>query len=123
MSTYNEGDLVEAVKGDTVIGGRVSLALDGRVIIGESSRSVGVLENEGFTVTVIERAKPKLPTEPGVYTAHPAAADPLLYQLTPFGSWRVLWHNEAPEIRDAEKMLRSILPDRLVRLVPEAVSA
>lgn len=64
MSDYNEGDLVEAVKGEDHRIGRVTVP-------GAHQRMQGYClhryEEDGWTLTVIERAKPVLPTEPGAY--------------------------------------------------------
>lgn len=69
MSEYNEGDLVEAVKGDTVIRGRISDIGQGP-FIDIPDPWTGTLENADFTVTVIEKAAPALPTEPGWYLSN-----------------------------------------------------
>lgn len=70
MTEYNEGDLVEAVKGDTVIRGRLAPESFGCGfgIVG-MGWPLNSLERVGFTLTVIEKAAPKnvLPTEAGVY--------------------------------------------------------
>lgn len=70
MTKYNDGDLVEAVKGETRLTGRLAPE-----IIGSGFGIVGMgwpldaLERDGFTLTVIEKAAPKnvLPTETGWY--------------------------------------------------------
>lgn len=68
MTEYNEGDLVEAVKGETVIRGRATASY-GKHLLGRSGRIMEELEDNGFILTVIEKAAPKnvLPTEPGIY--------------------------------------------------------
>ena len=73
MNEYNEGDLVDAVKGETIIRGR--LTMEGQHFwLGDSDRTVsGLTSQGGYTITVIEKAPPKvvLPTDPGVYvTTH-----------------------------------------------------
>ena len=74
MTEYNEGDLVEAIKGNTAIRGPL-------VNIGGLGRSLCLkltlgletdiihLEANGYKITVIEQAPPKvvLPTEPRIY--------------------------------------------------------
>lgn len=67
-TTYSHGDLVEAVRDDTVIRGRASASF-GKHLLGLSGRIMEELEENGFTLTVIEKAAPKnvLPTEAGVY--------------------------------------------------------
>jgi len=70
MSEYNEGDLIEAVKGDTVIRGRLrgsGIAGFRDLWVGDYTRLVSILPGAGYALTVIEKAKPKLPEEPGVY--------------------------------------------------------
>lgn len=75
MSDYNEGDLVEAVKGETVIRGRLirSALTTNRHIIEiphlptDQTPWIETYTNDGYTVTVIERAKSALPTEPGLF--------------------------------------------------------
>lgn len=101
MSEFNEGDLVEAVKGETVIRGRawrepgngtepilrLTLAL---------SSDIAHLTANGYTVTVIEKAAPKLPTEPGVYVTPSGSQDYLddyhtdhheVHYLNTSGNW------------------------------------
>lgn len=89
MSEFNEGDLVEAVKGDTVIRGRLGRVPDGgsRPVLDLTiafRSDVLHLEANGYTVTVIERAKPELPTERGFYLS--CNGLDVLYQGTD-GSW------------------------------------
>lgn len=77
MTEYNEGDLLEAVKGERVVRDRVKkdsegdLHIDGVGWLTNSwvpSETVGDL---GYVLTVIEKAAPKnlLPTEPGYYVS------------------------------------------------------
>jgi len=62
------GDLVRAVKGETKVEGRVKRSRSGAPgFVGESNRSVEALLRQGYVVEVVEKAKPALPTEPGVY--------------------------------------------------------
>lgn len=67
MNQYNEGDLIEAVKGETRLAGRLS-DLTGSLGIKDAGWPLDLLLC-GWTVTVIEPATPKveLPAEPGVY--------------------------------------------------------
>ena len=64
---YNEGDLVEGVKGESVIRGRLDNI--GNLIIDGLDWRVASLIRNGFTIRVIEKAAPVvvLPTEPGCY--------------------------------------------------------
>ena len=86
MNDYNEGDLVEAVMGETVIRGRLSSA--GKYLwVGDSGRTPENIESYGFTVSIIEKAPPKvvLPTEPGFYIT--AYNDPDVFELYLSGDW------------------------------------
>lgn len=70
MSEYNEGDLVEAVKDEQLVRGRIFIPTGaGRQFLGDCGERVGYYEKNGFTITVIEKAKPKveLPIEAGLY--------------------------------------------------------
>ena len=92
MTEYNEGDLVEAVKGNTAIRGPLvniwglgrSLYL--KLTLGLVTDIIH-LEANGYKITVIEKAPPKvvLPTEPGFYVT--AYNDPDVFELTKAGSW------------------------------------
>ena len=66
MSEYNEGDLVEAVKGDTVIRGRLDHRAELTLTTALTS-DMRHLKATGYVVTVIERATPPLPSEAGIY--------------------------------------------------------
>jgi hypothetical protein len=71
MGDYNEGDLIEAVRGESVIRGRVAERM-----VKDSLRSVDGLLQDGYTITVIEKAKSQMPTVEGWYsvdkTGHPS---------------------------------------------------
>lgn len=92
MTEYNEGDLVEAVRDDTVIRGR-AVASFGKHLLGLSGRIMEELENNGFTLTVIEKAAPKnvLPTEAGFYVGNydKSPSGKILIELlnSPEGQW------------------------------------
>ncbi len=71
--SFHEGDLVEAVKGDRAIRDRICVTHNDPIFkedtyLGKPSifglSSIDSYRRSGFTVTVIERAKPALPTEP-----------------------------------------------------------
>lgn len=79
MSEYNVGDLVEAVKGETKYVGRVFS--DYGLYVGENGPRLAYLEVNGFTVTVLEKAVPALPTEHGWYQAE-AHGTKYLFQLS-----------------------------------------
>lgn len=67
MSEYKEGDLVEAVKGDTVIRGRLDGGEDSRPWVIDSGWSLNSLVGDGFTVSLVESAPTPLPTASGFY--------------------------------------------------------
>jgi hypothetical protein len=90
MSDYNEGDLVEAVKGKSSIRGLLVKTFSG-LSLQDVGWSVEGLRGDDWTVTVIERAKPALPTEPGAYKydggwCHVAV-------LNDVGEWRDVYGN------------------------------
>jgi hypothetical protein len=71
---YHEGDLVEAVKGESVVRGRVELSPEYKhptlalpALGAMSTPYLSGYVDHGYTITVIEKAKPPLPTEPGWY--------------------------------------------------------
>ena len=69
--TFNVGDLVEAVKGETVVRGRVEnrTGPDTAALLGiANGLALSHYRACDFTVTVIEKALPPLPTELGWYT-------------------------------------------------------
>ena len=70
MTEYKEGDLVEGVKGESVIRGRLD-NIGNLKIDGLDWRVAGLIRS-GFTITVIEKAAPVvvLPTEPGAYATN-----------------------------------------------------
>ena len=65
MSEFNEGDLVEAVKGCSVICGYLNSDRD--IVTENVTHTPAFLRNNGWTVAVIEKATPPLPTEKGYY--------------------------------------------------------
>lgn len=85
--TYNEGDLVEAVNEDGAkLTGFLGKREDGLLYLGAYHWifPTWVAENAGFsTITVIEKAKPQLPTEHGAYRDK----DGDLWVLTVDGEW------------------------------------
>ena len=68
MTEYNEGDLVEAVKGESLIRARLVQRPDA-LWLGAGGSTVQYYEILGYTITVIAKAAPVvvLPTEPGAY--------------------------------------------------------
>jgi hypothetical protein len=75
VTDYNEGDLIEVSKGETLHRGRLVASkfpgIDPRVYLPEfaGGRYADTFESTGYTVTLLEKANPKveLPTAPGVY--------------------------------------------------------
>ena len=69
MTEYNEGDTIEATKGDVYLRGKLSKSVLGSLGILAAGWTIQGLTADGFTITVIEKATPKvvLPNEPGVY--------------------------------------------------------
>ena len=65
---YTAGDLVEAVKGESLVRDRI-VKRDTYLAIGVTGSTVLFYQNSGYTITVIEKAAPVvvLPTEPGAY--------------------------------------------------------
>lgn len=90
---YNEGDLVEAVKGelrhtDRLVASAVSCPLGLLYLPGfQQGTYVDALVADGFTITVIEKAKPQLPTEPGIYVSWVNAPSPEIVHLTKSSGW------------------------------------
>ena len=96
--TFNVGDLVEAEKKEIASSTRFrglieNINPDGEppflvVSAQKYQPELAWLEREGFTVTVIEKALPPLPTEPGIYaeTNHPVNRVNL-WQLSDGGNW------------------------------------
>lgn len=87
MSEYNEGDLVEAVKGDCTIRGRLVPSQVG-LRLEDAGWSIAGFEMDRWAVTVIEKAAPKLPDEPGVYIeSGKPVSHASIWTLAPNGKW------------------------------------
>ncbi|MCU1408502.1 MAG: hypothetical protein JWM23_582 [Microbacteriaceae bacterium] len=108
MSDYNEGDLIEAVKGkrrvqDVLTAGGGSIFRNGPYL-GEPSifgpSSIESYENLGYTITVIEKAKPPLPIEPGVYLSSLTDRGPWVFKLDERGDWILLNTNSLFPVGD-----------------------
>jgi hypothetical protein len=90
-TVYAEGDLIEAVKGEAVLKGRIRYGYSGLWLDTnsgglEAGHSVAQLQRGGFTLAVIEKkSEPPLPTEPGVYIGSLMHDLPLW--LTDIGQW------------------------------------
>ena len=67
MTDFSEGDLIEATKGESVLRGRLVWTEQPGLIISKTDWGVTSLEIDGWTLTVIERATPPLPTAKGWY--------------------------------------------------------
>lgn len=102
---YSDGDLVSLTKDKDVITGTATLhdGQNGPVVHGKNIRG---LLRDGWDLKVIEKARPKLPTEDGVYLSERGVP----YELSN-GKWGY-GHSDRTE----EYMLAA---GRLVRLVPQ----
>lgn len=71
MSDFHEGDLVRIERDHVIVQDRLasSASAPGRLYLPaqKGGTYVDALRTHGWKVTVIERAKPALPTEPGLY--------------------------------------------------------
>ena len=109
-SDYAEGDFVEVVKGRTRISGVLAPGYASSLFIEGFGRSIGTLKRDGYTVTVIERAKPALPTEPGFYLTDYSYNE--VFELTAAGDWYC-----GTDAIPVERVIHDA-GDRLVRLEP-----
>jgi len=120
---FNEGDLVEAVGGETVIRGRLKVSeITSRLVVPcvTFDMPIEVLEREGFTLTVIEKAKPKLPEDPGIYADQHGG----MWTLHKNGEWINNGDGSVAVSFDADDMsgiYRSLLP--FTKLEPAAETA
>jgi hypothetical protein len=120
VSDYKEGDLIEAVKGETVVRGRVIINPLHIAAI-ECQPGISWLEENGFTITVIEKAEPQvnLPSEQGFYST----ANGEVWEVDEDGEFKstrrgtYLSPNGASELR----ALEAVAP--FTRLEPRAVTA
>jgi len=90
MNEYNEGDLVEAVKGETVFRERLKSDDGSRLYMPTMRGGPHVLNlaGMGYTVRVIEKAEEKveLPSEPGIYVSRKDGTPVIIHKLTD-GRW------------------------------------
>ena len=126
MNEYTAGDLVEAVKGETVTRGR--LHLNGKYLwVGDSGRTPENLESYGFTLSIIEKAAAVvvLPTEPGLYTTdtRDLTRSMPLYQLNENSEWSTIWAHMGEQKRAPAEILDGIAPKTLTRLEPVSETA
>ncbi len=119
-NAYAVGDLVEATKGEERLSGR--LVEEFSILKFHSGfhwHFPGDLARHGWTITVIEKAKPKveLPTEPGLYEGalYPVRAGYGPYRLSLGGKW---FEGGEPLTRERA---RDFSP--FTRLEPRAVTA
>lgn len=90
MTEYNEGDLVRVERGEVVIQDRLAASAlsspRGRLYLPASPKThyIDVLEAEGYTVSVVERATPPLPTDDGFYIDRRG----LCWSIENTGDWR-----------------------------------
>ena len=127
-TTFSVGDLVEAVKGERRIRDRVVCTTDNFLFIHgpylgtpsiSSPSSIAFYVQGGYTLTLIEKATPPLPTEPGVYEASdfPIAEGFVPYGLDADGRW---FEFSEGGHRYLESMSEAVT---LTRLEPVAVTA
>jgi hypothetical protein len=95
------GDLVKLTKGDEIVQGRVKRDSRGLLFVqhvytadatdleGRGPRIEAYVTRYGWTLEVVERGKPPLPTAPGLYESEkfPLSQDYAAYLLTTRGSW------------------------------------
>jgi hypothetical protein len=120
LPVINEGDVVRAERGGRVIQD-VAVAeaySEGLYVLG---RRPANLVRDGYSVTVVRKAPPKLPTEPGVYRGvnWVGVSPALCYTLNARGEWFTHYTNGDTEETDGPS--GGDLP--LVRLVPEVVTS
>ena len=123
---YTAGDLVQAVKGETVTRGR--LIREGlHLWVGDSGRTPENLESYGFTISIVEKAAAVvvLPTEPGLYTTdtRDLTRSMPLYRLCENGEWSTIWAHRGEETRTPAEILAGIKPETLTRLEPVSETA
>ena len=86
---FSEGDLIEATKTDVASSTRMRGVLKSSGTFGLTLRAQGYepaikwLETQGFILTLIEKATPPLPTEPGAYASNTGS----VHVLTSSGQW------------------------------------
>jgi hypothetical protein len=107
---FNEGDLIEATLGETVVRGR--LMKDGSISV--TLRTPRGLKEEGFVVRVVEKAKPPLPTEDGLYTSRGREAGILPFYRRKDGDWYAYLWPEAGPVKRTDEDMRWL--ENLVRL-------
>ena len=121
MREYNEGDLVKAVKGELVISGRLDFKYELELTLALRSDVPHLIAN-GYTVTTIEKAPPKvaLPTEPGLYVTDSSdlAGIFVLYRLDIYSQWFVMWSTMQPEKRTPEEIIFGTSGSKMFRIEP-----
>ena len=117
MSEFNEGDLVEATKGETVIRGRAEKygIFHERLWFEEVSRTFDALHYQGFTLKLIEKAPAVLPNIPDWYFDDTGE----LWQLVDTGEKLAWFYFDGGELNEQGlDVVRDYAPFR--RAVPEA---
>ena len=131
MTKYNEGDLVEAVKGDRRVIDRVVVPPVNPIhrdapYLGTPSifdpSSIASYKRAGYKLTTIERTAPPLPTEPGIYFPRRTFNPDVRIVRLSGGLWR---DSEGRPLDEASmKWLRGIhRADPLTRFEPIPVTA
>ena len=119
MNEYNEGDLVEAVKGQSSMLGPLIRDNYKCLLIAEHGWLLNELIADRWTVTVIKKAAPivVLPREPGVYATYlDSSRSQLIHRLND-GRWT----NANQNYDMTDEMVAHCLP--LTRLEPVPVTA
>jgi hypothetical protein len=118
---FAEGDLVEATKDEQVIRNRIK---KGRrhsnlyMVVGDMPNDLlHMTENLGFTLTLLEKATPPLPTEPGIYVSWVGLPSPTIVHKLFTGFWVDAGDNNYLEDSDVS----ALMP--LTRLEPVAETA
>jgi hypothetical protein len=121
---FAEGDLVEAVKNEfsssTMVRGVLKSTgwENGFILQAQGfSPEISYLESRGFTLTLIEKATPPLPTEPGIYVSWVTKPFPSVVHKIVNGQW--VDANDSLYLNDPE--VSALLP--LTRLEPVDVTA
>jgi hypothetical protein len=121
---FAEGDLVEAVKNEfsssTMVRGVLKSTgwENGFILQAQGfSPEISYLESRGFTLTLIEKATPPLPTEPGIYVSWVNPPSPKIVHKLLTGFWVDAGDNNYLEDSDVS----AIMP--MTRLEPVDVTA
>lgn len=116
------GDLVKLTKGEELRQGRARVAHRATTGRREAFVSGAFVRNfvaRGWSVTVIEKAPVPLPTEPGIYTAHPDSPHDWEHYIqtgTRTGWMRITWGDRAVTTISEDQLRRYVGTRELVKL-------